>query len=123
MNAYFFPLARLLVVCSVVVCLAATAEAQGVRRASPIRRYQNSAAEPFVSPYLNLVRPGADPGLNYFTLVQPQLQMERNQRLQASQIRTVNQDVRQQAIAGPYGQKGGLRATGGKAARFRNYSH
>lgn len=96
-----------------------TAFAQAGRRT--MRRYQSTVGEPFISPYLNLARPGADPGFNYFTLVQPQMQQQRNTELNASRIQSVNSDL-QQAQAGAYGPVRGIRPTG-HAATFRNYSH
>src|SRR3954470_3145415 len=37
----------------------------------------NPYARPTISPYLNMVRPGANPALNYFGLVRPQIQTSR----------------------------------------------
>jgi hypothetical protein len=37
----------------------------------------NPYARPTISPYLNLVRPGANPALNYYGLVRPQIQTSR----------------------------------------------
>lgn len=88
----------------------------------PIRRYQNAVGEPFVSPYLNLARPGADPGMNYYTLVQPQLQAQRNTELNAARIQGLNQELRQQEQMSAYGPVGGIRPTG-RGATYRNYSH
>lgn len=96
-----------------------TAFAQAGRR--PMRRYQSTVGEPFISPYLNLARPGADPGFNYFTLVQPQMQQQRNNEINASRIQGVNSDL-QQAKSSAYGPVQRIRPTGG-AATFRNYSH
>lgn len=95
--------------------------AQAPRR--PMRRYQSSTNEPFVSPYLNMARPGADPSFNYTTLVQPQLTQQRNTQIQANQLQTLNRDVQQQGALGAYGAVGGMRATGGRAASYGNYSH
>lgn len=111
-------------VCAVAVLgRASSANAQAGRR--PIRRYQNVTAEPFVSPYLNLIRPGADPGFNYSTLVQPQIQQQRNSQLQYQQFQNLNRQVQQQqeVITSPYGSVGKLRATGERVASHGNYSH
>lgn len=93
-------------------------------RRRPIRSYKNSAQEPFVSPYLNLLRPG-DPAFNYATIVQPQVIQQRNTWMQQREIQNLNKQVynQQQMLESPYGQVGGLRATGGKAATYGNYSH
>lgn len=106
-----------------VLDCASTANAQASRR--PIRRYQNATAEPFVSPYLNLIRPGADTGLNYATLVQPQLQQQRNSQLQYQQFQSLNRQVQQQqqTMSTPYGPVGGIRGTGERVATRGNYSH
>ncbi|HVX13069.1 MAG TPA: hypothetical protein VHC22_17935 [Pirellulales bacterium] len=94
---------------------------QTVRRA--VSRYQSSVNEPYVSPYLNLARPGADPGFNYSTLVQPQIVQQRNTELNAARIQGLNRDLQmQQTKVGPYGPLGGMRATG-RGASYRNYSH
>jgi hypothetical protein len=109
-----------LVVLVSVLCEYRSAWGQGGRR-SPMRRYQSSVNEPFVSSYLNLARPGADPGFNYFTLVQPQLQQQRNAEINASRIQSVNGDL-QQTKVGAYGPMGGIRPTG-RGATYGNYSH
>jgi hypothetical protein len=36
----------------------------------------NPYVQPAVSPYLNLVRPGSPPGLNYYDLVRPQVETQ-----------------------------------------------
>ncbi|HVA49970.1 MAG TPA: hypothetical protein VNH11_26630 [Pirellulales bacterium] len=97
------------------------ATAQAIRRPG-IRRYQSMNTEPIVSPYLNLARPGGDPGFNYFTLVQPQVQQQSYQQTQNAQIRGLNQQLQQQAKEGPYGPVNTIRPTG-RGASFRSYSH
>lgn len=113
------------VLCGVAMLVAqSSALAQAPRRPA-MRRYQSTVSQPFVSPYLNLVRPGGDPGLNYFTLVQPQLQQEHNTQVQSNQIQRLNRGLEQatQAQNSPYGPVGGIRSTGGRTASFRSYSH
>jgi hypothetical protein len=59
--------------CFLVLCglglFASTADAQP--RVSPPNR-------PAVSPYLNLLRPGNSPGVNYYGLVRPQMEFRNN---------------------------------------------
>lgn len=98
-----------------------SAMGQSVRRSGNIRRYQGMS-EPFVSPYLRLVQPGSQPGLNYFNLVQPQLQMMENTRLNATRIQGLNRDLQQQVKETAYGRQLGIRATGGVSSHG-NYSH
>lgn len=68
----------------VFAALAAVALAPGVvqAQAMPYVRPQvyNPYSRPTISPYLNLTRPGANPALNYYGLVKPQ--METTQALQ-----------------------------------------
>ncbi|MGH7136681.1 MAG: hypothetical protein ACREHD_13140 [Pirellulales bacterium] len=113
-----------LALCLLVVHFAnQPANGQGSRR-RPIRSYRNATQEPFVSPYLNLLRPG-DPAFNYSTTVQPQLIQQQNSRMQQQEIRNLNRQVQyqQDVIETPYGQVGGLRPTSRKAATYGNYSH
>jgi hypothetical protein len=73
---------------------------------------------------LNLIRPGADPGFNYYTLVQPQLQQQQITQQQGSQIRGLNRQLKQQQQnkPTPYGGVRTMRPTGGGAS-VQNYSH
>jgi hypothetical protein len=98
------------------------AAAQTGRR-SNVRRYKSSTQEPSISPYLNLLRGGADPGFNYFTLVQPQMQNQSNLQLQNRDIQTLGRQLQQDERQGPFGALTQIRATGGRAASFQNYSH
>lgn len=50
---------------------------------------------PAVSPYLNLLRPGNSPGVNYYGLVRPQMEFRNNIQNLQQQVTT-----NQQAIAG-----------------------
>src|SRR5687768_777920 len=56
---------RLLVALAVILALADAASAQPQLGAPP---------RPAFSPYLNLVRPGGSPALNYYGLVRPEIQ-------------------------------------------------
>jgi hypothetical protein len=76
-----------------------------------------------MSPYLNLLRGGADPGFNYFTLIQPQLQNQKNMQLQSRDIQSLGGQLRQDERQGPFGALTQIRATGGRAASYQNYSH
>lgn len=119
-----------LILAATVICCAFNADvsgsaawAQSVRRPG-IRRYQNMNSQPLVDPSLNLIRGGADPGFNYFTLVQPQYQQQQYNQTQSRQLQGLNREVQQQSKVGPYGAVGGIRPTGGRgAATYRNYSH
>jgi hypothetical protein len=107
---------------ALVVGEGSTASAQGGRRPI-VRRYQGATAEPVISPYLRLIQPGSDPGLNYFNLVQPQLQQQRGMELQSRQIQGLNRQLQQDERQGPFGGVTQIRATGGRAASYQNYSH
>lgn len=97
--------------------------AQNGRPRAP-RRYRGVTNEPFTSPYLNLVRPDADPGFNYYTLVQPQVQqIDMNQQQVQQNFRFGQQLQQTQAeIMTPYGPRNTIRPTGRLATRM-NYSH
>lgn len=97
--------------------------AQNARPRAP-RRYRGVTNEPFTSPYLNLVRPDADPGFNYYTLVQPQVQqIDMNQQQFQQNFRFGQQLQQTQAeIMTPYGPRNTIRPTGRLATRM-NYSH
>jgi hypothetical protein len=106
-----------------IVLFCGEAFAQNYRPRAP-RRYRGVTNEPVTSPYLNLVRPDADPGFNYYTLVQPQVQqMDLNQQ-QVQQNFRFGQQIRQtQAdLMTPYGPRTTIRPTGHQATRM-NYSH
>jgi hypothetical protein len=72
-------------------------------------------ARPVVSPYLNLVRPGASPGFNYATLVRPQQQFYSGMQQLGLQNTALQQNLT------------GFEATAfqpitGQRAQFMNYS-
>jgi len=105
---------------ALVVVEESVASAQKGRR--PMRSYRGATAEPTVSPYLNLLRPG-DPAFNYFTLVQPQVAFQRNMQQQSRDIAGLGRQLQQDEREGPFGGITELRPTGGRAASFQNYSH
>ncbi len=77
---------------------------------------QNPAG-PAVSPYLNLARPGTLPGINYYGLVQPQMQFQSSiSNLQQNQMGLV-----QSVTTG--GSVGSGPVTTGHPVMFGNYSH
>ncbi|HEV3345132.1 MAG TPA: hypothetical protein VG125_32445 [Pirellulales bacterium] len=107
---------------ALVVGQGSLAAAQGGRRTG-MRRYQNAVAEPTASPYLRLIQPGSDPGLNYFNLVQPQMQQQRLNQQQTQNYQALGRQLQQDERQGPFGAMTQMRATGGRAASFQNYSH
>lgn len=119
------PRSVILVWAGLLLVAALPASAQSPRRRSGVRRYPSVTSEPLVSPYLNLALPTGDPGFNYMTLVQPQLQQQRYNQQQTAQTQLFNRELQQQehAFMTPYGPIGGIRPTGGIAATFQNYSH
>ncbi len=70
--------------------------------------------QPAVSPYLNVLRGGAPPGVNYYNIVQPQLQF-------FSAINRLQQQ--QQQTAAVLGSSSGGALTTGHEVQFSNYSH
>ena len=71
-------------------------------------------APPAVSPYLNVVRSGAPYGLNYYNIVQPQLQFQSEITQLQQQANVYQSQQAQRGIAG---------LDTGHAATFNNYSH
>src|SRR3569623_537184 len=109
------------------ICLLAVKPAFPLQfgRARAPRQYRGVTNEPYVSPYLNLVRPGADPGFNYYTLVQPELQQWQFNQQQRGAVQGLDRRLQQQQaeIMTPYGPVGGIRPTGRSGATRMNYSH
>jgi|SRR6185437_2726146 len=107
-----------------VLALGEPVFSQQMSRPRAPRQYRGVANEPYVSPYLNLVRPGSDPGLNYYTLVQPLLQQQQINLQQNRNVQNLGRQLQQQQaeIMTPYGAVGRLRPTG-RGATFMNYSH
>ena len=107
----------------VVLSFSSEAFSQSNRPRAP-RRYRGVTNEPYVSPYLQLVRPDSDPGFNYYTLVQPQeQQLQLNQQQLQQNFRFGRQIQQTQAeIMTPYGPRNTIRPTG-RVATYMNYSH
>jgi hypothetical protein len=61
------------------------------------------AQQPTVSPYLNLTRRGASPGLNYYNLVRPQTQLFNSVQQLQTQVGVNRQDITgvQQSLNSP----------------------
>jgi hypothetical protein len=68
---------------------------------------------PAVSPYLNLLRPGTSPGINYYGLVRPQIDFQNSVQALQSQF-----GYAQQAAGLPAGDPG----TTGHPVYFLNYN-
>jgi hypothetical protein len=107
-----------------VLALGEPAFSQQMARPRAPRQYRGVTNEPYVSPYLNIVRPGADPAFNYYTLVQPQLQQQQFNLQQNRNVQNLGRQLQQQEaeIMTPYGAIGRRRSTG-RAATYMNYSH
>src|SRR5262249_30380802 len=86
------------------------ARAQGV---GPLRTVPVYSPQPAVSPYINLVRRGSSPGINYYGLVRPEIEF-RN-AVQSLQQQVTSQAAAEQALAS-------LPETG-HATAFMNYAH
>ena len=106
-----------------LLLVASEGYSQTTRSRAP-RRYRGVANEPYISPYMNLVRPDGDAAFNYSTLVQPQLQQMQFNQQQAQENFAFGRQIQQtQAeIMTPYGLRSTMRPTGGVATRM-NYSH
>jgi len=90
--------------------VAGSASAQFQPNQPPPRR-------PAFSPYLNLVRPGGGPTLNYFGLVRPELEFRQNIGGLQQQTNSLTE-----AANNPNTVDQGIRPTGNSAS-FMNYSH
>jgi hypothetical protein len=77
---------------------------------------RTASPTPPYSPYLNLLRPGASPAINYYGLVRPQFQAQQSMLSLQSQI-----GANSQAIGNLATDEGPLPATGGKVVGFMNY--
>ncbi len=78
----------------------------------------NPVYRPPVSPYLNLLRRGSDPAVNYYGIVRPEIEFRSGIQSLQQQVSTVGQEVTaqdQQAL-------NALPETG-HAVQFFNYSH
>jgi hypothetical protein len=76
---------------------------------------RTAAPTPPYSPYLNLLRPGSSPAINYYGLVRPQFQSQQSMLALQSQI-----GANSQAIGNLSATGGPLPATG-KTVGFMNY--
>ena len=90
--------------------------------------YQRPQTSPFnqpaVSPYLNLVRPDASAGINYTTLVRPQVDTGRAIQNLQYQVTQDQQILMGQLSAAPAGfNPGAALPLTGHPAQFMNYSH
>jgi hypothetical protein len=90
-----------------VVALGLSVTASDARAQSPI-----GAPPPPYSPYLNLVRPGVNPAINYYGLVRPQQDFTRSMQSIQGQLLNTQQAMADQA-------SGDL--TTGHATFFMNY--
>jgi hypothetical protein len=102
-------LARLAVACGTLNLLAV---GQAFAQYQPYRPLPTS--RPAVSPYLNLLRRGQDPALNYYNLVRPEIE-GRNAILQLQSQTTANR----QALTGL--EQGLFLPTTGHRSGFMNY--
>jgi hypothetical protein len=102
-------LTRSLVPVLVVLSLGLVAPSARAQAPTPPR-----TAGPAVSPYLNLLRRGSDPAINYYGLVRPQVDFRNS-------IQNLQQQVSAQAAGtGLEGQAAGLPPTG-HAVQFMSY--
>lgn len=79
----------------------------------------NPYQRPTISPYLNMVRPGGNPALNYYGLVRPQMQSARTMQVFQQELTTVANGVF--PAAQQSGPQGNLPITG-HSVSFYNYS-
>jgi hypothetical protein len=95
------------------VAFAAEARAQGTIPTPPgIPPYMN---RPAVSPYLNLLRGGTNPAINYYGLVRPEFQFRRS-------INALSRDIQETQTDINTGQAGAALQTG-HPVQFMNLSH
>src|SRR5215468_11203741 len=82
----------------------------------PYQRTVPGYRTPVVSPYLNLFRNGADPAVNYYGLVRPQMDF-------ASGLQNLQQQVTDLSQAQALGLTPGFTGATGHPTMFFNYSH
>jgi hypothetical protein len=87
--------------------------------AQPILPYSNPYARPTVSPYLNLLRPGGTPAINYYGLVRPQFEFRATAQALQGQINQERQILNSETAAP--GSDYPLPPTG-HGARFMSYA-
>ncbi|HJZ90701.1 MAG TPA: hypothetical protein VKE40_07480 [Gemmataceae bacterium] len=78
--------------CLAIIAIGPMVTASGARAQSPI-----GAPPPAYSPYLNLIRPGANPALNYYGLVRPQQDFARTMQSIQGQLLNTQQAIADQA--------------------------
>jgi hypothetical protein len=78
--------------CLAVIALGMSASASDARAQSPL-----GAPPPPYSPYLNLLRPGTNPALNYYGLVRPQQDSARSMHAIQGQLLNTQQSIADQA--------------------------
>jgi hypothetical protein len=75
----------------------------------------SSVSPPPVSPYINITRRGADPGVNYYGIVRPQIDTRSSIQGLQQQVQSINNDVQQ-------GNQPTALPTTGHAVQFQNLS-
>jgi hypothetical protein len=109
---------------SIVLCMSASGQNWNWNPYSAQPGYDsilnNTVRRPTVSPYLNLLLPGALPGTSYQTLVRPALEQQRINREQEMQMNRMQQQFNsalQSSTSRPQ-REPGIRPTGHQAAFF-----
>lgn len=95
------------------VAVGLAAFASEARAQLPARNFGAAPTPPY-SPYLNLVRPGANPAINYYGLVRPQMDFARSIQGLQGQLLSTQQSIMSQ-------QAGGEVLTTGHPVYFLNY--
>lgn len=85
----------------------------GVKAQPPAPRPLGPVANPPVSPYINLLRPGSSPAINYYGLVRPQVDFQQSMLALQSQVLDVQQ--------GQNSLRNGDPGTTGHSVYFLNY--
>jgi len=110
--------------CGLLAASSATAQVGLVQPPGSLQPYQQpQPSRPTLSPYLNMMRPGVNPALNYFGLVQPQLQQiqqGRNLQQLQQQLTQLDSNVLNQGMTTGMPTAGALLTTGHPVA-FMNY--
>jgi hypothetical protein len=83
----------------------------------PVQRAAPGYRTPPVSPYLNLLRAGSDPAINYYGLVRPEIEFRNSIQNLQQQVETVNTQINAGGDV-----VNGLPVTG-HPVQFFNYSH
>src|SRR5262249_25122255 len=77
-----------------VALLAPFFAASGARGQYPASGPPTTSPPP-VSPYINIIRRGADPGINYYGIVKPQVDTRASIQGLQQQVQSINNDVQQ----------------------------